>query len=200
MDGCSTSRREMDYHVIVLALAHRPSMTNLIRRYERYFLRTLHSLMKKYPRHLIINMDETMIRQVQGPKRVWGMKGVGVRRINTRSCVKNGITACISVVANGFHLPTFFIKKGTTPRSLSSLKLHTPEMSHVRCTYTKKGWSTSEAMIDYLYNIIRPYSNDEPYLLIWDVHASHKVDEVIEYARKWDIEILLIPAGTIIHL
>jgi hypothetical protein len=87
-------------------------------------------------------MDETMIRQVQGPKRVWGMKGtiyyiiilmlyaslimlecvfelfigIGVRRINTRGSVKNGITACVSVVANGYHLPTFFIKKGTTPR------------------------------------------------------------------------------------
>jgi hypothetical protein len=106
-----------------------------------------------------------MIRQVQGPKRVWGMKGVGVRKINTRACVKNGITACVSVVASGHHLPTFFIKKGTTERSLASLHLDQPDMNHIKCTYTKKGWSTSEAMIEYLDRIIRPYSNDEPCLI-----------------------------------
>jgi hypothetical protein len=201
--------------------AHRPSMTNLIRRYERYFLQKLTILRNKYPRHLIINMDETMIRQVQGPKRVWGMKGknstnfififssiiymvylsfylgIGVRRINTRCGVKNGITACVSVVANGYHLPTFFIKKGTTARSLASLQMSSTEMRecNMRCTYTKKGWSTSAAMIEYLEVVIRIYSNDEPCLLIWDVHTSHKVQDVIDYAKRYDIELLLIPSG-----
>ena len=84
-------------------VAHRPDITNVIRRYERFFLRSLSSLISKYPRWLIINMDETMIRQVQPPKRMWGMKGVGVRRVNARANEKNGITACISVSSYGLH-------------------------------------------------------------------------------------------------
>jgi hypothetical protein len=131
---------------------------------------------------------------------LYSCAGIGVRRVNTRCCTKNGITACISVVANGHHLPPFFIKKGTTPRSLAALHLDTPEMNHIQCTYTKKGWSTADAMIEYLHRIVRMYTNDEPCLLIWDVHASHKVDDVIAYAKNWDIEILLIPSGTfLIH-
>jgi hypothetical protein len=36
-------------------------------------------------------------------------------------------------------------------------------------------------------------------LLIWDVHASHKHQDVLDYAAARNIKLLFIPAGTDTH-
>ena len=71
-------------------LAHRPviSLTHLY--YEYTFLNEVQTLSPQYDTSLIINMDETMIRQVSSPRRVWGKKNHPWRNVNTNSCPKNG--------------------------------------------------------------------------------------------------------------
>ena len=64
-------------------LAHRPviSLTHLY--YEYTFLNEVQTLSPQYDTSLIINMDETMIRQVSSPRRVWGKKNHPWRNVNT---------------------------------------------------------------------------------------------------------------------
>ena len=71
-------------------LAHRPTVTPPHLYYEYTFLTELQRLRPLYTHDLIINMDETMIRQVSGPRRVWGHRNHPWRNVNTKSNSKTG--------------------------------------------------------------------------------------------------------------
>lgn len=173
-------------------VARRPVMTDALDSYRRLFLSQLQEYTHRIPSDLIINMDETMIRQVPAPNRVWGIRGAPWRLVKCHANPKNGITSCITVVSDGTSLPVFVLKKGKTPRCLDSLQL---DNKTAKGTFSPRGWSTSDAMRTYLDQIIIPYTKGRECLLIWDVHASHIHESIREHCQKNKINTLIIPAG-----
>jgi hypothetical protein len=81
----------------------------------------------------------------------------------------------MTITAAGVVLPTLYIKKGKTNRCLESL--HCDGINEIG-TYSARGWSCEQVMLHYLHHVIVPYTNNEPSVLIWDVHASHLCDQV----------------------
>jgi hypothetical protein len=86
-----------------------------------------------------------------------------------------------TISASGVVLPSLYIKKGKTKRCLTSLQCDgVNELS----TYSERGWSCEAAMLHYLHYIVVPYTQNEPSVLIWDVHKSHQCEKVRKTHRK----------------
>ncbi len=169
----------------------RPIITSETHQYELEFLKNIKNIITNnlQPKNKIFNMDETHIRKQMGPRHVWSRVGDTWRTVHINGDMKKGITTCITISAAGDVLPTYYIKKGKTARTLASL--HCDGINEL-ATYTNNGWATSTAMIDYLYYIIAPQA---PCVLVWDVHRSHTHNTVKWFALSHNIELLFIPAG-----
>jgi hypothetical protein len=126
-----------------------------------------------------------------------GHRNSGARRIDCQYDNKSLLTACISITAEGYALPTLYLKKGKTPRCLERLQITQQEAGSTMfvvsllpfdcsvrlcsaCTGcpTASGWSTSSAMLYYMEHVVLKYTKKQPCVLIWDVYSAHKTDEV----------------------
>ena len=62
-------------------------------------------------------------------------------------------------------------------------------------SHTHTGWSTEEFAIQYLNHLKGTYLKDDPGLLVWDLHASHRTNNVKAAAEQLSIGMKFIPAG-----
>ena len=60
--------------------------------------------------------------------------------------------------------------------------------------HSESGWATSELMRQYLKWLSRKIEKRNAYLL-WELHSSHRDDEVKNYSTKKNIQLSYIPAG-----
>ena len=60
--------------------------------------------------------------------------------------------------------------------------------------HTNKGWSTHDFVVRYL-DVFTSYVKREKSFLVWDMHSSHRRDEVKEAAREKGVHLSYIPAG-----
>ena len=87
------------------------------------FLDAIKEVFNSYPRHMIINMDEMNVGQGHEHFSSLGHRNSGARRIDCQYDNKSLLTACISITAEGYALPTLYLKKGKTPRCLERLQI-----------------------------------------------------------------------------
>ncbi len=140
----------------------------------------------------IFNMDETGISVVHKPGRVF--TEVGRRNVWAITLAEKGkthtILTCVS--ASGFSMPPYIIYP--RKRITDSLKVGALAGTTFRCS--DSGWVNSELFMDWLKLFTEMIPPARPVLLILDGHASHISVQVIEYARKNQINMLCLPAHT----
>ena len=142
---------------------------------------------------MFFNFDETFWRLLQNCLTCWGVKSKPLK-IKTRGNEKTGITLGFTVAADGKSLPILLIAKGSTAKSLKKFNLKQFK-GDVVATTTKKGWSTKQAMMFYLDEILIPYTGGALACLTWDTYSSHLEDEVIKHAMEHNIHIIPTPPG-----
>ena len=147
--------------------------------YIKYvFLDAIKEVFETYPRNLILNMDEMNAGQGHDHFFSLGHRNSGSRRIDCQYDNKTLLTACITITAEGYALPTCYLRKGKTRRCLEQLQLTGSEegfssaslslrlslvqlfTSNVVCVGcpTASGWSTSCAMLYYMEHVVLKYT------------------------------------------
>jgi hypothetical protein len=152
-----------------------------------------------------MNMDETMIRYINGRDHVWRNK-FSTAKIKTNVDEKAGITAILTITASGHKLSCMVIKKGSTYRSISELSKKIVNQTYTETTdvvlgktklaYSPTGWTNTEIMLQYLADVIIPYTQGKESILALDNYGCHITDEVIKKAKEMKINIIPLPTHT----
>ena len=138
--------------------------------------------------HRILNLEETGLRPEHKLSNVIGDPST---KIQAATSTTTTVIACVN--AFGTALPPFFIFKG---------KRWNPDLMKGACTGAKgnmsdRGWSNSNIFKKYLEEhfipMVAPPSLEDPILLIYDGHASHKNPETIHWARENAIILFVLP-------
>lgn len=164
------------------------------------YFNLLHSTLEKFNLfnrpHLVWNLDETSICTDPSKTKVVGAKGKPCSR-TTGGSGKENITCLVAASASGEKSPPLVIFKG-----LNLWTNWVPEPKENDCpdmtfAASKNGWISSEIFLNFLKNNLVPaLPEDRPVLLIYDGHATHVTDDVIDFAKSQNIEILKLPAHT----
>lgn len=158
---------------------------------------------KKYGRDHVFNQDETPLKLVCPPSRSNSIKGKKrAHKIKARGCVKQQLTASLTISATGQKLNSFIIKKSkatnllNSKNALRSLKLD--KFKHLNGFITRKVWTNEYIMLETL-TMIYAYVGGEPCCLLMDGYAAHWTDNVVERAKDLNIELIRLPAGITSH-
>ena len=142
--------------------------------------------------HRIFNIDETGLQPEHKPPNVIGSVGNKVQQITSPRSTTTTVIGCAN--AMGVALPPFFIFKG---------KRWNPDLMKgasvgAAGTMSDSGWVNGDIFRKYLEEhflpLVSPPSKEDPILLIYDGHASHKNPETIRWAREKGIILFILPA------
>jgi hypothetical protein len=152
------------------------------------FIETAKSQMQHYPPERVINVDETHWKIVAGGFLTWGIRGAESIPCILENDAKAGVTVIAGITAAGEKLPLTVIGKGTTERCLQGY--HLP--SEVWTDHSLSGWTTTDVMARYLFQIRDVLFQDGPLLIILDSYSAHRATIVREAARACNIDLLFI--------
>ncbi len=146
-------------------------------------------LEKKYNKNRIFNMDETYNLLIPNYKSLVSLRRKK-RYYKQIGNVKEGYTATYIISASGIFLPPVITLKGKTKKVFK--KISSIDSTKIINTFSRTGWITESIMISIL-NKIKIYTNNEKCVLILDNYSIHKTENVINYAKKLNIELFFIP-------
>ena len=121
---------------------------------KTHFVNDVKAIMEleEIPDDLVINWDHTRIHYV--PVSNWTMEAEGSKRVAIAGIDdKRQITAVLSITMSGDFLPPQIIHKGTTRRSLPTVKF--PAGWNV--TFTENHWANELTTLQYIDEILLPY-------------------------------------------
>lgn len=163
------------------------------------YYKELDSILKKYDLiehpERIYNIDETGFQNVHSPpKVVAGHKGKPPAVTSPRGATTT-VISCGSAI--GTALPPFFIFKGKRLMA----ELLEGSLPGTQATVSDSGWSNSLIFKKYLQEHFLKYAHrgenaEDPILIMYDGHASHVGQPVVEWARQHNIILMVIPPHT----
>ena len=163
-----------------------------------HFLLEMNLAQMQFPPRLILNVDETCWRLINGQVRTLARTGEEEVHVLTKLTEKSDITAIACVSLSGERLPLWIIATGTTEaceqKYRNSPKLQRAIGRHLFVDHSASGWSTGEVMIRYL-KWLKERNGGRLIYVLWDLHASHRDEQVKAWAEKEEIGLLYIPAG-----
>jgi hypothetical protein len=155
------------------------------------FVETTKAQMLRYPAERVINIDETHWKIVAGGFLTWGIRGAESVPCILENDAKEGVTVIAGITAGGEKLPLTVIGRGKTERCLQGYQLP-PEVWTDR---SPSGWTTTDVMARYFFQLRNVLFPDGPLLVILDCYAAHRATVVRETARACNIDLLFIPPG-----
>lgn len=154
---------------------------------------TEHDLLNKP--QFIYNLDETGLQPEHRPPNIIGNPKTKCQAITSPRSTTTTLIGCINAL--GHALPPYFVFKG---------KRFNPDLLKGSCVGTKgvmsdSGWSNSQLFQQYLEEHFLPYvrpcaSDNQPILLIYDGHTSHKSPSLISWAKENNLILFVLPAHT----
>ena len=152
----------------------------------------------QFTRGLILNADETCWRIVNGQIKTFALKGSQEVILEAGFDMKQAVTVMACMSANGDKLPLVVIAEGTTELCEQKFRKDKRLRHYIGKSlfidHTERGWSTHEFAKRYL-KFLRNQMKDNDFFLLWDLHASHRKEDVKEYARNNSIYLSYVPAG-----
>lgn len=100
-----------------------------------------------------------------------------------------------TVNGNGDALPSLFVTHGETDFREQKFR---KKIDNVTITHTESGWMTGKAAKYYIDTVIVHEMEKrklDKCVLIWDVYSAHRDEEVKEYAKTKNVELIFVPAG-----
>lgn len=138
---------------------------------------------------LIINMDEVPMVFDTVPSTTLNKKGEKDVRVRTTGKEKKRYTAVLAVSASGEFLPTMAIFKGK--RDPKDLQI---PQGWVVC-YNDKAWMREDIMIRWIKEILRPYTQRRPALLVMDSFSAHITTSIRSELERINTYPAIIPGG-----
>ena len=144
------------------------------------------------PEH-IYNVDEKGVQTEHRPPYIICADNSVPAITSSRLCITT-IIGCGNAI--GTQIPPYFIFKG---KRLTSELLQGASPG-TQGTVTESGWSNSDVFLKYLnthfLKFVQRESEDLPLLLIFDGHLSHVTVPVIDWAKKNNVILFVLPAHT----
>jgi len=146
--------------------------------------------------HLIFNMDETGITPEHRPPNIIAPVGVKAQAVTSPRSSTTTIIGCANAIGNA--LPPFFIFKGKR----FDPALMNGAAAGASCAMSESGWINGEIFKEYLENHFLQHVNSmnanpsQHVLLIYDGHAAHVSIDTIEWAKKHNVVLFVLPAHT----
>lgn len=145
----------------------------------------------------VLNMDETPV--VLLDVSVTAVVSTGRKeaaKIHTSVNVGRKITTFTTVSAVGDKLQLCAIFKGRTERTLSKIRDGaSADTKKVRLYYSDKGWVNEGIMLQYLRDVIQPFTHSQPSALILDSYRSHFTPAVQQAAAEMNLRLIQVPGG-----
>lgn len=171
------------------------------------FRARLADIKKDFGEDMIMNMDETMMRCLNGDIIGWKLKGKeNTVKVISKASEKTGISAALTITMSGRKLPPLFIKKGTTLRCTNELRKTLEKFKPTKAqdnigdkmvvSHSEKGWMNTDVMKEYIKEVVYKYSAGRKCLVICDNYGSHKTEDVMKLANSLNIYLLYLPANT----
>ena len=151
------------------------------------------------PPKLILNMDESAWRIVNGRLRTVARKGDDDVTVLLKADPKETLTIIATINAEGEKFPIILIANGKTERCEEKFRNDKRLRKYISqgdlvIMHSKSGWATAELMKQYLKWLTGKIEKRNAYLL-WDLHSSHRDEDVKKYSTKKNIQLSYIPAG-----
>ena len=152
----------------------------------------------QFPPTLIINVDETCWRLVNGQLRTLARTGADDVRVLSQCTQKSDITVIAACTAGGERLPLWALAKGKTKRCeekyRSDPKLRSYLARKLVIDHSSTGWSTAAVMKRYL-SWLKELKGGRLLHVLWDLHSSHREIGVQSWAETNEIGLTFVPAG-----
>lgn len=153
----------------------------------------------QYPKSLIFNGDETFWRVCNGVLRTIARTGADNVTIETSYDTKQGLSVLVTVSMDGDILPPWVLAKGETEKCEERFRKD-PRLRHFVTTkrlvikHSSTGWMNEELALSYLDFISETVGGRHSFM-IWDVHASHRTENVEKRAENLGAGMAFVPAG-----
>ena len=189
----------LERHGLSLRVPHVKRRTSPNDQAVAAFLAQMDAVMDQFPPCLIFNIDETCWRFINGRFKTLAEKGATEVTVKAKSDPKTDITVIAACSPSGDKLPLWILARGKTTKCETKFIEH-PKLRHAISSHqlvvyhSPDGWSTSDVMIHYL-QWLRERVKERTFHILWDLHASHRNKEVVEWAGQHDIGLTFIPAG-----
>lgn len=149
----------------------------------------------------VLNMDETPVPQCEHPATGIVRTGSGLAAPCTTSAGNRlNVThfACIS--AAGDKLPLSAVLRGKTDRCLNKIRQGASAATRrVRLYYSHSGWINAAILIQWLKDVVRPWTGGLPAALVLDDYAAHWTPEVCMAASEMRLQLIKVPPGKTIE-
>ncbi|OHS95493.1 hypothetical protein TRFO_38417 [Tritrichomonas foetus] len=155
------------------------------------FMNTIAIVLENYHTDYVINIDETPVRVEQQTQYTIAYKGDITPPIRKNYCPKTIISAICDITLSERKLPITFLAKGKGQVCQRNLNVHLPNITDC----TPKGKANTPSCVNMIPTVSN-YVNGEPGCLIWDAYGSHWVEEVMEAAEEFGIELVSVPKNT----
>ena len=166
------------------------------------FLQEMEVAMFQFRKDLtyIINVDESAWHTLPNVPLVIADRGADEVVCFTDADEKECITIIAGITMAGDKLPLWGIARGKTVRCEEKFRTNERlsralERNELLFTHQVSGWSDIEVVKAYIDWLSADFLKGRPALLVWDVYASHRCDEVRQFAADRNIGITFIPAG-----
>ncbi|XP_052088188.1 uncharacterized protein LOC127725302 [Mytilus californianus] len=167
--------------------ANKENITKYFNELEKALLK--YDLMDKP--HLIYNVDEKGVTINHNPSKVVSGVETSSQEVTSGKGDTVTILGCGNAIGNA--LPPYFVFPGQRMND-QLLEGSTPGTVG---TVSKTGWSNSELFMDFLSNHFKKFVPGNGHvMLLLDGHKSHVAVSTIEWARRHNIVIQLLPAHT----
>ena len=168
-------------------------------RWVAAFTADVDAAMMQYPDNLIFNADETFWRVVNGTMKTLAVRGSDNVTVRVPYDIKDGLTVMVTANMAGQILPPCVILKGMTEKVVDNyrkdLRLRHLLQSHLLVLkHSPNGWMNESLATQYL-DFLSEYVGGRHCFLLWDVHASHRTNEVKKKAEELGIGMTFVPAG-----
>jgi len=174
-------------------IVKQPQISDRTNAAAKYYLAQCNRAYIQYGSNLLFTMDETFWPLVAKQQQLVREHNNSEFKPSTNIDIKQGVTLVVTVAANGDKLPLYVVGEGKTTRCTIKFKIENNNQL-LKTTYSESGWVTEEVMLKYLKDIIVPVSNGRPCGLMLDSYAAHKTEQVYEFAKQNNIELIVVPA------
>lgn len=189
----------MKRHNLSSRIPHIKRRTNPNDQHVSLFLSNMELVKLQFPDDLILNVDETSWRITNGRLHTVTIKGSDHVAVQMKEDPKKCLTVIACCTKSGERLPLWMIAKGKTEACEQRYRTDPRLVNYIRrkqlfIDHSENGWSTCQIMIRYL-TWLKNYKNGYMVNVVWDLHASHRSEEVKAKASELEIGLTYIPAG-----
>jgi hypothetical protein len=145
----------------------------------------------------VLNMDETPVSMVDAPVTAVVATGSAIAgKIHTTGNPRLNVTTFSCISAAEHKLPLGAILKGKTVRCLKKIRDGaSDELKRVRLYPSEKSWMNESIMLQWLRDVVQPYTRTSSAALIFDSYAAHFTPAVQAAAMCMNLNLIQVPGG-----